>query len=233
MTSRRTEATSYEWLADFGRSFAVWRKVVGVAGSAMCHDLNNPLQGVVGFADLLLQTVQSEDLKTDLQVILDGGLACRSLSDSFGNLADFFGPERVKVRLDELSKGVLFASLPEERWGIDIPEALREVWGDPVYLALVLHGLSSYPGGKVEDGAFRVSTNEEGELMLLCELTTERSDSLNSGPEDLDYWLGRRAARLMGGRMDRTTEGDKVVVTAHLPGLLGETERNSHGATQG
>ncbi len=227
MTASRGEAASYDWLVDFDRSLAVWRKVLGVAGAALCHDLNNPLQGVVGFADLLVQTVQNDDLRSDLQVILEGGLACRRLADGFGELAEEFGPEAEDVGLDDLSRKVLFPTVPEDKWRLDIPERLRIVHADPLYLALVLRGLCSMGGKETTEARLGAHVGEEaGEVWLSCELVQTRVDPAGSGPQDLEYWLGRRAARLLGGGMDRSIEDGRVVSRAWMPGLVEESHGN-------
>ncbi len=202
------------WLSDFQRCVSVWRRVVGVAGAAMCHDLNNPLQGVVGFADLLVQTATG-DVKDDLQLILDGGVACRTLADEFGSLAETYGPQPEDVSLRQIVGWVLFSSIPEDRWEVEIPEGLDVLRVDQVYLALILQGLCSCPPGTCRKASFEASKGPDG-VVLRCELEVIEPVADESGPKSIDYWLGRRAARLVGGSMERRVSADAIVCQAHL-----------------
>lgn len=197
-------------------------KVLGIMGAAVCHDLNNPLQGVVGFMDIILHAPTSEIRRDDLEFVLQSGLECRKLSDGLGEISEQYPPHAGRHDLDALLRGawdVVVGDLAHKpRFAMSLPDELRMVSWDSVYLGTILVGvLSEAVGAKAV--AVRAAILRGNVFRLDVDFSGLPKGRTGSKPfsEGVDAWLGRRAARLLGGTWTSEFEGDAGVVTVELP----------------
>jgi signal transduction histidine kinase len=66
---------------------------VGEMVSGIAHELNNPLAGVIGFAQLLLQTDVPENIRNEIKIIADGA---QGAADIVKRLLTFAHPQRLE-----------------------------------------------------------------------------------------------------------------------------------------
>jgi len=197
-------------------------KVVGIMGAAVCHDMNNPLQGVVGFMDIILHTPESEIRRDDLEFVFQSGLECRKLSDNLGDIAERYPPLEGRHDLGVLLRGawdVVMGDInPGPRFAVNIPDDLRMVPWDDVYLGVILVGVLS-EGIGAKNVTVRVAVLRGKVFRLDVDFSgmTPGQAAARPFPDGLDGWLGRRAARLLGGTWSSEFEGDAGVVTVELP----------------
>ncbi len=199
--------------AELGRLLAVCRKVVAVAGAAVCHDVNNPLQGVVGFADLLLQD-EGQPGRRDLEMIFHSAREVQALLARLGDLAGEHPPEPVPVDTEGFCRAVL-ETWPVREYELAVEDAVAEVATDPVYFLLLLRGLTAPVGSgrlhldaRIQDGRLELRAEWVGEGLV----ANTGARGLDRG---LDLWLGRRAARLLGGSfLEQGGEGSVCRVAA-------------------
>jgi hypothetical protein len=230
---------------DYDSMVSAWKRVLGVLGAAVCHDLNNPLQGVVGFLDLVLHSEQDTDKRRDLDYVLECGLHCREIADELGRMVERFPPQYSDVDVRRVLEAVGRACGGEHAVSaptleMEVAEEVETVRTDDIYLYLIASGLISGafrvagPGGRVSV-AVEPSTPEE----LTLRVSAERNDPVRSeggaatgdqqvadppparGLDLLRYnvwfWLARRAARLLGGRLEGGFSSGSTEAGVHLP----------------
>lgn len=222
---------------DIPQILYAWRRLMGVFGAAVCHDLNNPLQGVVGFLDLLLQTEENPQRKADLDYVLDCGLQCRGLADGLGKLVERYPPASTTFDVESYWEEVLTQCRRD--WAekelefhpelelLSSPEGI-----DPYYFLTMLYGtlgeacLRSPLAGNVK---VKLTLGGDERLRMVVEIepphtggrppkdfetTNEASNELGFD-KGLGLWLARRAARLQGGRLEgdfRVEKGPQSVL---------------------
>ena len=78
------------------RLSSVGRLALGIA-----HEINNPLTGVIGFSQLLMQKDVPEDIKTDLEIINEGAQRVANIVDRLLNFARYNKPERTYLNIND------------------------------------------------------------------------------------------------------------------------------------
>lgn len=209
---------------DIGKILFAWRRLMGVFGAAVCHDLNNPLQGVVGFLDLLLQTEENPQRKADLDYVLDCGLQCRELADGLGRLVERYPPASTSFDVESYWEEVL--SRCRKDWAekelefhpkLEVLSPPEEI--DPYYFLTMVYGtlgeacLRAPMAGNV---TIKLTLGGDERLRMVVDLepphlggvplkdfeTTDKASNELGFDKGLGLWLARRAARLQGGRLE-------------------------------
>ena len=81
---------------------------VGEMASGIAHEINNPLTGVIGYAQLLMQRQDiPEDIKKDLKVINDGGQRVAGIVNKMLTFARQYKPQRDYVSINDLIANTL------------------------------------------------------------------------------------------------------------------------------
>jgi two-component system, NtrC family, sensor kinase len=81
---------------------AVGQFVAGVA-----HELNNPLTAVIGFADLLKETVTDKEIRPQIDLIARSGQRCQKIVQSLLSFSRQQAPERKLLKLGALIDDIL------------------------------------------------------------------------------------------------------------------------------
>ncbi len=81
---------------------------VGEMASGIAHEINNPLTGVIGYAQLLMQQQDiPEEAKKDLKVINDGGQRVAGIVNKMLTFARKYKPQRDYVSINDLIANTL------------------------------------------------------------------------------------------------------------------------------
>jgi PAS domain S-box-containing protein len=75
---------------------------VGELAAGVAHEINNPLTGVIGYAELLMQEDVPENIKNDLEIIHDGARRVADIVKGLLRFARQTKPERTVVDIDEV-----------------------------------------------------------------------------------------------------------------------------------
>ncbi len=75
---------------------------IGELASGIAHEINNPLTGVIGYAELLMQEDVPEHMKRDLEVIHEGAQRVARIVKGLLKFAGQSRPERVLVNINEI-----------------------------------------------------------------------------------------------------------------------------------
>lgn len=88
---------------------------VGEMASGIAHEINNPLTGVVGFSDLLMQKDLPEDMKKDVNVINEGARRIADITKRMLAFARQHKPERTSANINEIIETTLAMRAYEAR----------------------------------------------------------------------------------------------------------------------
>ena len=122
---------------------------VGDLAAGVAHEVNNPLTGVLGFTELLIEEASPEDpRRADLETIRDEALRARQIVRALRDFASPRPPELVPTDLSVLvHQTVELLRYSFERRGIEIREHLPTM--DPILI----------DGGAVQQAILNVLTN--------------------------------------------------------------------------
>jgi len=80
---------------------------VGEMASGIAHEINNPLTGVIGYAQLLMEKDLPKDIKGDLKVINDGAQRVADIVRRMLSFARQHKPERTYTSINEIIESTL------------------------------------------------------------------------------------------------------------------------------
>ncbi|HEX76347.1 MAG TPA: hypothetical protein G4O12_07205, partial [Dehalococcoidia bacterium] len=80
---------------------------VGEMASGIAHEINNPLTGVIGFSQLLLQRDIPEDIREDVKTIHDGAQRVAGIVKRLLTFARQYKPERNYVNINDIVETTL------------------------------------------------------------------------------------------------------------------------------
>jgi len=80
---------------------------VGEMASGIAHEINNPLTGVVGFSEMLLEKGLPEDLRKDVEIIHDGSKRVAGIVKRLLTFARQHKPERTYTNINEIIESTL------------------------------------------------------------------------------------------------------------------------------
>jgi signal transduction histidine kinase len=144
---------------------------VGELAAIVAHEVNNPLTGILGFAELLLSELPEDDPRRDeAEVIRTEAVRARTIIKALLEFARPRPPQRIPTNLNELARTTLDLQRSRaERARVEVIEEyadlpLLEVDADAlkqVLLNLLNNSMQAMPHG----GQLRVATRAEGEAV--------------------------------------------------------------------
>lgn len=242
-TNKRGAGSGNHWTEDAAsveEALSGFSRVMGLLGEAFAHELNNRLQGVVGFLDLVVRTEQDENRRKDLEFVLESTLKCREFASNVGDLSERHPARRVEVAIEPLIRSV--AAVCAKHHGdvdatvsVEVAAEVLRVHTEPALVVVALFGLV--------DNAFR-ALDKKGNITVSCASAGEvewalsvEDDGAGMAREMLDrvgqpfvterqgpavgvgLWFARRVSKILGGRMHVTSAGpgQGTVSTITLP----------------
>ena len=143
---------------------------VGELASGIAHELNNPLTGVIGFSQLLLDKDVPNDIKSDLQVIYSEAQRAAQVVKGLLTFAGKHTPVKQPVNINTIIERVLKLRAYEQRVNniqvnTHLAPDLPEVMGDHFQLQQVCLNII------INAEYFMVETHGEGTLTITTKKT--------------------------------------------------------------
>ncbi|MEW6280721.1 MAG: PilZ domain-containing protein [Candidatus Eremiobacterota bacterium] len=219
---------------------------MGQMAAGIAHELNNPLQGILGLTELLLKGREPSDALThDLEQIRSLAVRCR---DVIGSLMRFSRSGHVfkweELNPNEILMEVIHLTQNERKLNLielatDLDPHLPRIWAEPnhlshVFVNLVLNACQAMPGGgtltvrsrsqrdriqiQVEDTGIGIA---EGDLERIFEpFHTTRPPGMGVG---LGLSLSQSMIRALGGTLQvRSVLGEGSCFTVELARAIPE-----------
>jgi len=141
---------------------------VGELAAAVAHEVNNPLTGILGFAELLLSEISADDPRYDeVTVIRDEAVRARTIVKALLEFARPRPPQRISASVNDLARSTMeLIRFRARDLDVKIEEAYADIPSlelDPdavkqVLLNLFNNALDAMPGG----GKLRLATEQIG-----------------------------------------------------------------------
>lgn len=203
---------------------------VGQLSAGVAHELNNPLSGILTFAeDLLLESDPDDPRRKDYEIIINETMRCRRIVRDLLEFSRQKSPERQRVQMNEIVSRVRVmverqASFHNIRFRVDPAGDLPEVQGDPVSLQqavlnLVINARDAMGGrgeiairtrAAVAEPAVEVSVTDRG-----CGIPADRLAAIFepfvSSKGDQGYGLGLPTVRSIVEQHDGTVDVESEV----------------------
>jgi PAS domain S-box-containing protein len=80
---------------------------VGEMSSGIAHEINNPLTGVMGFSQMLMEKDISDDIRKDVDIIYEGAKRIASITERMLTFARQRKPERTSVNINDIIETTL------------------------------------------------------------------------------------------------------------------------------
>lgn len=149
------------------------RTAVGELAAAVAHEVNNPLTGVLGYAELLLDGRPADDPeRAELEIIRDEAIRARQIVRSLVDFARPHAPEHLETDLNALvGKTLDLLRYHLERGGVRIVERFEPL--PPVALdqgaiqQALLNVLRNATQAIADDGTIEVSTDRAGDIAIV------------------------------------------------------------------
>ena len=100
--TRRKEAEAEKLAVERKAQMASRLASVGEMASGIAHEINNPLTGVIGFSELLLEKDLPGDIKKDVEIIHDGARRVADIVKRLLSFARQHKPQRSRTDINEL-----------------------------------------------------------------------------------------------------------------------------------
>ena len=149
---------------------AIGRLVSGVA-----HELNNPLAGILGYAQLVSRCELEPSARRMVEVILTQAERAGKIAQNFLSLAAKTEPKRIAFDLNDTVRNVIQLreyqqSVENIKITADLSEDLSYAWGDPhqieqVFLNLIVNAEDAISDVQRRPGTIHIKTSSECERL--------------------------------------------------------------------